>query len=257
MVTILEIGRLCNQIIRNLAASLLVAKNDFAINYCNHDAMCRLGIPLHYGTTTFHTTIQADEGNYIALLDTSPHYNNIDVGSNFYQTYAISTYLYNYLRSDKIRNQIIEKNPYRTRYQNNDDIFIHVRLEDVLQMNKHLPYSYYKIVLDSIDDAHSKHIYISTSHDALSVNSGIIQQLLKEYPNSELFLQDEINTIQFASTCKYVILSHGSFSAVIGWLSFYSTVYWAELDKSNLWCGEMFRENDNNWIKIALNKYLE
>ena len=48
----------------------------------------------------------------------------------------------------------------------------------------------------------------------------------------ELLHYNEIDTIQFGSTCKNIILSHGSFSAMIGNLSFYSNIYYPKIDKN-------------------------
>lgn len=96
-------------------------------------------------------------------------------------------------------------------------------------------------------------LYISTTSDEASLNSEIIRELIK-LPNATLFLEDEIKTIQFGSTCKHVVLSHGSFSACIGWLSFFSNIYWSEIDESKRWCGNMFIENDACWNKILLSE---
>jgi len=39
----------------------------------------------------------------------------------------------------------------------------------------------------------------------------------------------------FASTCKYVVLSYGSFSAIIGYLSFFSHVYYKKISDKTAW----------------------
>ena len=90
-------------------------------------------------------------------------------------------------------------------------------------------------------------MYISTDdkeHD-------IVKELLNLYPSSQLISFDEITTFQFASTCKNIILSHGSFSAVIGYLSFFSNIYYPEYESNKIWYGDMF--SINNWIKLGVN----
>jgi hypothetical protein len=77
----------------------------------------------------------------------------------------------------------------------------------------------------------------------------IIVTLLKLYPSATLLNYDEINTIQFASTCKHIILSNGSFSAIIGYFSFFSTIYYPEIQRE--WHGDIFSISD--WIKVKLN----
>jgi len=66
--------------------------------------------------------------------------------------------------------------------------------------------------MNTIKTIEYDNIFIATdspSHD-------IIQTLFSTYPDSKFVNWDEIDIIQFASTCKNIILSHGSFSAVIG-----------------------------------------
>lgn len=58
---------------------------------------------------------------------------------------------------------------------------------------------------------------------------------------------DEIHTIQFASTCKHIVLSHGSFSAVIGYLAFFSNVYYPAYGDT-MWYGDMF--SIDGWKKL-------
>jgi hypothetical protein len=86
-------------------------------------------------------------------------------------------------------------------------------------------------------------IYIST--DDRSHN--IIKEIMNTYPNASLIEYDEIKTIQYASTCKNIILSHGSFSAIIGYLSFFSTVNYPEYEANKIWYGDMF--SINGWVK--------
>ena len=90
-------------------------------------------------------------------------------------------------------------------------------------------------------------MYISTDDK----NHSIIIDLLQLYPSSQLINYDEITTFQFASTCKHIILSHGSFSAVIGYLSFFSNIYYPEYTLNKIWYGDMF--SINNFIKLSNN----
>jgi hypothetical protein len=81
----------------------------------------------------------------------------------------------------------------------------------------------------------------------------MIIQLLKLYPSARLIHFDEIDTFQYASTCKNIILSHGSFSAVIGYLSFFSNIHYPEYELNKIWYGDMF--SINNWIKLKLSTF--
>jgi hypothetical protein len=61
-----------------------------------------------------------------------------------------------------------------------------------------------------------------------------------------------VDVILFGSTCKNVILSYGSFSGIIGYLSYYSTVYHKKNTKK--WDdSDMFRDNFTKigeWIEF-------
>ena len=77
----------------------------------------------------------------------------------------------------------------------------------------------------------------------------IVLQLLQNCPNARILDCDEITTFQFGSTCKNIILSHGSFSATLGYLSFYSTIYYPIYNKNKMWYGDMF--SIKNWVQCA------
>jgi hypothetical protein len=122
-------------------------------------------------------------------------------------------------------NNIINKNPYNERYKNNNDIFLHIRLDDTKRWNVGIEYYIHCIKLLQCNN-----IYIGSDN----FNDNIIIKLKTLYPNIIFFKEDPIKTIQFASTCKNIILSHGTFSAVIGYLGFFSNVYFP--NKNPRWC---------------------
>ena len=82
---------------------------------------------------------------------------------------------------------------------------------------------------------HSNKLYISSD----DLDDEYILELIKGYPNIEIIKYDQIKTIQFASTCKYIILSTGSFSAIIGYLSFFSNVYYPKYNEKLYKWGDM------------------
>ena len=86
-------------------------------------------------------------------------------------------------------------------------------------------------------------IYIGTD----SNDHDICKEIINKYPNVIMYNHDNIETIQFGSTCKNVILTQGSFSAVIGYLSFYSNIYYPEYTEKK-WHGDMF--SLPQWNKI-------
>ena len=62
-------GRLCNQIIRNLALSLIAKKYNLKVNYSNNTLITELGIPLYSGTNQYLNTIHLTDENYFNILN--------------------------------------------------------------------------------------------------------------------------------------------------------------------------------------------
>ena len=235
-------GRLGNQIIRNLAVSLLAEKHNLKVDYYNKHLINKLGIELFSGSNSYNHNHYLTDDNYFTIYNSDELNYNLNPNNNYFQTKEITNFLYNYLHKDEIKSNIINNNPFKERYIKNNDLFIHIRLTDTAHFNPGIKYYVNAIKNIIFDD-----LYISTDdkeHD-------IVKELLNLYPSSQLISFDEITTFQFASTCKNIILSHGSFSAVIGYLSFFSNIYYPEYESNKIWYGDMF--SINNWIKLGVN----
>ena len=231
-------GRLGNQIIRNLAVSLIAEKYNLYVEYCNKSLINDLGINLFTGKEKFNNMITLDDNNYFSIYNCNKLENNLNPNSNFFQTKDITNFLYNYLHKDEIKSNIINKNQFNNRYNANNDLFIHIRLTDIAHYNPGVNY-----YIKTIKTINFDNLYISSDDPT----HAIIQEIIKQYPTSIIIKYDEIKTFQFASTCKHIILSHGSFSAVIGYLSFYSTIHYPEYEPNKIWHGDMF--SIDGWIK--------
>jgi len=233
-------GRLGNQIIRNIAVSLLAEKSDLHVSYSSHELISQLGIDLFCGTKTHHASMELTDANYKLVYDQpfiTRHFGDIYA---FFQTKEITSLIYEHLHSDHIKNKMMEKNPFRMRYQVNNDACVHIRLGDIAHFNPGLAY-YQKTLSQLTFDK----LYITTDQK----NHDTIQQIKKVYPNASIIEYDEIQTFQFASTCKHIILSHGSFSAVIGYLSYFSDIYYPEYESDKMWYGDMF--SIPGWNKMS------
>ncbi len=230
-------GRLCNQIIRNIAVSLIAEKNDLYVNYCNKELIVdSLGIKLFSGKKQFDNTILLTDGNYFDIYNSPELQSNLNPNNDYFQTKAIINLVYNYLQS--LKENIIQKNPFNNRFNNNNDLIIHIRLTDVARFNPGINY-----YLETIQTITFDKLYITT--DDKSHN--IIKQIIAKYPETIIVNFNEVKTIQFASTCKNIILSHGTFSACIGYLAFSSIVHYPKYDTNNMWHGDIF--SINNWIE--------
>jgi hypothetical protein len=241
MTTTIAYGRLGNQIIRNLAVSLIAEKFNLHVNYVNFSIIDALGIPLFCGIHAYQETISLTEDNYFSVYNSDQLSTNLDPNKSFFQTKEITNFLYRYLHSENIKTNIINKNHFQSRYNNNNDLFIHIRLTDVAHYNPGI--RYYVNIIKTID---FDHLYLSTD----DFHHTIIREIMTHYPDAKIIYLDEISTFQFASTCKHIILSHGSFSAMIGYLSFFSTVHYPKYEADKIWYGDMF--SIEGWIQHAL-----
>ena len=77
------------------------------------------------------------------------------------------------MHKDKIKSNIIEKNPFKERYTKNNDLFIHIRLSDVAHFNPGITY-----YINAIKNINFDNLYISTDDK----NNNIIIELLQLHP---------------------------------------------------------------------------
>jgi len=234
-------GRLGNQIFRNMASSILAKKFDLYITYQNKEIIESIGFILFVGKNMYNEALQINDTNYFDIFNYNELYKNIHTEQHsYFQSKENSIFLYNYIQNE-LKTNIINSNNFRERYNNNNDCFVHIRLDDATQWNPGLNY-----YLNTLKQITFENLYISTD----SRNHEIIKKIVDEYPNAQVIEYNEVNTIHFGSTCKYVILSHGSFSAIIGYLSFFSSVYYPEYENGKIWHGDMF--SIDGWNKMKL-----
>ena len=133
-------GRLCNQIIRNLALSILAEKYDLYVEYSNYDNINnKLGIGLFVGNKKYDKTVSITTNNYMNYFNNNIKNNsNFNVMKHFFQSEEITSILHNHLNNKK--KNIIDKNPYKERYENNNDVFLHIRLTDAKQFTVGIEY---------------------------------------------------------------------------------------------------------------------
>jgi len=219
-------GRLGNQTIRNLATSFIAEKHNLFVDYSSYSLIQQLGIHLFIGENKYENTIKLTDDNYFDILNKDELKSNVDPNRNYFQTKQISDVIHTYLNSDKRINEIMNKNPYKERYNNNNDCFIHIRLGKVAKWNP--GFEYYDSILSNLK---LDTIYIATD----SNHHEIIKKLQQKYKNVKLMGNNLIDIIQFGSTTKHVILSYGTFSVLIGYLAYYSNVYYKKPQEKYAW----------------------
>jgi hypothetical protein len=171
-----------------------------------------LGIELFCGVNKYTNNSYITDQNILHLINFKGTLNsNVFIHNSYYQTNEISTFLYQHYQSDCVKQRIINKNRFKERYDNNNDIFIHLRLGDASRFNP--GYHYYETAIRCVKEYGN--IFISSD----TIEHEICQKIISEF-NATIINYNEVDTIHFGSTCKHVILSHGSFSAYIGYFSF-------------------------------------
>jgi len=225
-------GRFANHFFRNLTAHFIAKNNNLKFTYSYSQEFFNLGIELYKnGDQTYNDDFIITDDNFFELIK-----KNIKLNKNitlkmcdvYAQTKEFSFYIRDYIYADEQKNKIIEKNLFKYKYNNNNDVFVHVRLGDSVEHNP--GYIYYDWVLSNMNFENG---FISS--DLLT--HPLCIALIKKY-NLTPIIKTEVKTIMFASTCKNIVLSNGSFSWLMGLLGFFSTVYFPKV--KNWWHGDIF-----------------
>jgi len=126
-------------------------------------------------------------------------------------------------KNNRLMIEIINNNKFKNRYNKNNDLFIHIRNGDIFNDSNTIltpNFNYYKKVLElnKYDN-----IYLTLANKIFKNENDKIEfeNLIKKF-NIKIFEDNEANTILFGSTCKYVCLSSGTFSLIIGLFGFHS-----------------------------------
>lgn len=238
-------GRLCNQMIRNVVCSQLSEKYNLKFQYQYYDEITKLGIRLYTDGCYFHD-------NILPLTDEDFHrfmYNeelksNIYTNNIYFQNEYFAKYFRKYYETDEIKNSIMEHNLCKERYNNNNDIYVHLRLGDVTEYAPSL--EYYDKVLSSIIFENG---YISSE----TLDHPLCITLIEKYKLIPI-ITDVVETIMFGSTCKYIVLTGGTMSWTIGLFGYFSTIYYPDVGLRPLFYPiELYNYSD--WNKITYEEY--
>jgi len=179
------------------------------------------------GTSTYNDYLTINDRNIHLLFQENKDFlkNKNIILRDYAQTPETAIYIRNKILSCK--ENVIKCNKY---IRENNDVFIHVRLGDIANTNFSYPFEYYDKVLSTLKFDKG---YISSD----TITHTTCKQLIEKY-DLEIFSSDEVNTIQFGSSCKNIVLSLGTFSWYIGAFSFDANVYYPEI--KHKWHGDIF-----------------
>jgi hypothetical protein len=210
-------GRFGNRFFQNLVIDMLSRKFNLPARYEYFNECTALGFDLFTnGTNIYEDTRMVNDINILRLLDMDSI--NVNLILQKHDTYFQCPEIAKRIRMNLDTRKIKERNSQSVRYGNNMDMFVHVRLGDLKNTSFVPPIEYYDSVLQSISFSNG---YIASD----TIDHPIVQRLISKY-SLKPFIDNEINTIQFGSTCKYIVTAGGTFSWLIALLGLDSDVYY-------------------------------
>uniref|UniRef100_A0A6C0JIA3 Glycosyltransferase n=1 Tax=viral metagenome TaxID=1070528 RepID=A0A6C0JIA3_9ZZZZ len=225
-------GRLGNGFFVGMAVHFIAKKSNLKFSYKYGNKFKKLGIELFSGEKTFDETISLKDTNFFGLvLSEEPIYKNIHIVNDVWcQTKEFSFFLKEHFEKPENKTIFINANDCSHRYKNNTDVFVHVRLGDIISHKKIHPFEYYDNALSGLKFENG---FISSD----TLDHPICLQLIEKYGLQRLQSNEE-DTIAFGSTCKYLVLSSGTFSWMIGLFGYFSEIYYPKI--YNIWHGDIF-----------------
>ena len=233
-------GRFGNILFYNLVADYIARKIDLNFIYKNEQSIQQLGIDLYKGTKTYNDVITLTDENIQFIFKENIKKCNILI-NGYFQIPLVATYIRNHILLSK--ENILKANQWYSISKGNNNLFVHVRLGDIIEFNGQEDYSYYNNTISEITFDKG---FISSDN----INHSYCQILIKKY-NLTPFEENEVSTIQFGSTCKHIVLSKGTFSWWIGIMAFDSSIWFPEKRNSKPWHGDIFIFDD--WNKVCYN----
>lgn len=198
-------GRLGNHVFRNLAAYCIAKRQGCSVQYSIDLSV--LGLDLTSDVSECDGPVQSlSEEQAILYAQYSFPRQCLSVDDIYCQNPYFCHRIYRLIVSQK--ESIRRANPFRDEYHARE-VFVHVRLDDATQWNP--GYEYYRRALAR---ANASGGFLSSD----SPSHPLVLRLCEEFKLNP-FTDTELRTFQFASTCKSVILSHGTFSWTIGVLA--------------------------------------
>lgn len=232
-------GRFGNLFFVNMFLHFISFKYDLKCYYKYGKMFNELGIYFNNGKQKYQKNSLITDNNFLHILRSSIFEPcNVIIHNVWFQEKEFCLMIKSYFKNQKIKNKIIEKNIFKHRYQKNNDLFIHLRLGDVSNITN--------VNIEHYDKLLGKISYNNGFITSDSINHSLCNELIQKYKLKVIDF-NEVETIMFASTCKYIVLSGGTFSWLIGFFAFYSKhIYYKDFQQK--WYGDIF--SFTNWTKI-------
>jgi len=126
-------GRFGNLFFVNMVVHFISIKTNLKCRYKYYSKFEKMGIFLHIGKNTYNNNLIITDDNFLNIIknENLDKQNIIINNDSWFQTCEFSYFLKTYFNLPCNRAKIIDKNIFKKRYNNNNDLFIHVRLGDL------------------------------------------------------------------------------------------------------------------------------
>lgn len=207
MISINYLGRLGNNLIQYFAGRVLAEKNNLYFNtsaYHLNDwgSFFNIASPKNCylkGDQIF----EINDTNFLDLLNSTNLPTRHYILNGYFQT---KDFLHNY--ADNIKNTL------NIKYQTVDpkQVFITYRIGDLNGLRQMLPHEYYEEALDGLDFQGG---YITSD----SIQHPFVKKIINKYNIQPITFDNPLENINFAKNFDQLVLSEGTFSWWIGFLS--------------------------------------
>lgn len=219
MVSINYSGRLGNNLFQYVSAYIFAKK--FGLNISSNIVENCFNLPIINGYEYNDKIIEIDDNNLVTYLDSekieAAHY-------KFIGYYQLKDFILKY------RHDI--KSLFTLNYVNQpkDSVFVAYRIGDINGERQMLPIEYY---MDALNKISAKSGFITSD----TPNHPNVLELATKF-NLTIYYNSPMETIDFAKNFNNLVLSEGSFSWWIGFLSKAENIYYN--DRPRFWHGDMF-----------------
>jgi hypothetical protein len=223
-------------LIYTVVCGYLAKCNNLKMTYYLKNEMESLGMEMYNGTETYDSNVVLTDDNVETNLSLIEKKNIIIHG-----TFEIP-YIANFIKKQINKKKIMTSNLYKSRYLLNNDLFVHVRIDGIQNSNDFEPFEYYDLAISKLQFDFG---YISSD----CIKHPICTKLIRKF-NLKIIKSDEVGIIQWASTCKWIVLSKSKLSWWIGLFAFCdSNVYYPERNNKNTKHVQLFVFKDWNKVK--------
>jgi len=234
-------GRFANQLIINCVSSIVAEKHDLKFIYDDKNGykIKKLGIKLfEIGTIVHNDIVYVNDDEMIEFFNKEEIKTNF-IPNGWMQNDFFSKKLREYFNKNDVKSQIMETNIYKERYYANNDVVVCVRLDDVKDISP--SFEYFDMVLKNL-------VFENGFITSDEFEHPICNKLIEKYKLKPV-LENETETIMFATTCKTIVLSAGTFNWLIGVLAFFSKVFYPNHDLRKRWHPKIY-ECFDDWTMI-------